>query len=43
MKPIIAGKTAPPMMDITSNDDPSLLCGLKCLRLSAKMVGNMIE
>src|SRR4029077_15753022 len=43
MYPIKAGKIAPPMMDITSKDEPSLVYGPRCFKLSAKMVGNMIE
>jgi hypothetical protein len=41
--PMIAGKTAPPIMDITRREAPSFVCGPRCLRLRAKIVGNMME
>lgn len=40
---MMAGKTAPPMIAMTNSEDPNFVCGPKCLRLKAKMVGNMIE
>src|SRR2546422_753749 len=43
MRPIAAGINAPPIMDMTSRDDPRFVRGPKFLRLSAKMVGNMLE
>ena len=43
INPIMAGKMAPPMIDATNKDDPSFVYRPRCLTLSAKMVGNMIE
>ncbi len=40
---MIAGQTAPPMMDMTSRDDPSFVYGPRFFKLSAKIVGNMME
>ena len=40
---MMAGNTAPPMIAITSSDDPRLVSGPRFLMLSAKIVGNMIE
>jgi len=41
--PIRAGRMAPPPMDMTSNDAPSLVCRPSPSRLSAKIVGNISE
>src|SRR6267378_1377538 len=38
-----AGTIAPPMMDMTSNAEPSLVYTPRFFTLSAKMVGNMME
>src|SRR6266850_2304478 len=38
-----AGTIAPPMMDMTSNADPSLVYIPRFFTLRAKMVGNMME
>ena len=38
-----AGKTAPPIIDITRNEEPSLVYGPRCLTLKAKIVGKKIE
>ena len=43
MRPMIAGTIAPPMMDITSKEEPSFVYEPRFFRLSAKMVGNIIE
>ena len=43
MRPMIAGKIAPPMMAITMNDEPRLVNGPRFLMPRAKMVGNMME
>ena len=40
---MIAGQSAPPMMDMTSSDDPSFVYGPRLFRLKAKIVGNMME
>src|SRR6516165_5147769 len=43
MKPMTAGTVAEPMIDMTSNDEARFVYGPRFFRLSAKMVGNMIE
>jgi hypothetical protein len=43
MKPMMAGTIAPPIMDITRRDEPSLVYAPRFLMLSAKIVGNMME
>jgi hypothetical protein len=43
MKPMIAGKTAPPIIEATNKEDPNLVKGPRRLMLSAKIVGNMME
>src|SRR5271163_2245368 len=43
MRPIAAGTNAPPMMAITRNDEARLVSGPRVFRLSAKIVGNMME
>jgi len=43
MRPMIGGKTPPPIMAITKSDDPRLVSGPRFLMLNAKMVGNMME
>src|SRR5438874_4891602 len=43
MRPMIAGKNAPPIIAITRSEEPRLVAGPRFLMLSAKIVGNMIE
>lgn len=43
MSPMTGGKTAPPTIDITTNDDAFFVFGPRSLIASAKMVGNMID
>src|SRR6267154_3795987 len=38
-----AGKTAPPIIDMTRNDEPSLVYGPRCFTLKAKIVGKKME
>src|SRR5580704_8354978 len=40
---MMAGTIAPPMMDITRSEEPSLVYTPRFLMLSAKIVGNMTE
>src|SRR5579859_1815212 len=42
-RPMITGRMAPPMIDITSSEDPSLASGPSPFSDKAKMVGNMID
>ncbi len=41
--PIKGGKSAPPTMDITMNDEAFFVCGPRSLMPSANRVGNMID
>src|SRR5882724_2370067 len=43
MRPMIAGKNAPPRIAMTRSDEPRLVSGPRFLMLNAKMVGNMME
>ena len=43
MRPIIAGKNAPPRIAMTRSDEPRLVREPRFLMLNAKMVGNMME
>src|ERR1700730_13337872 len=43
IRPIIAGKNAPPRIAMTRSDEPRLVSGPRFLMLSAKIVGNMME
>src|SRR5262249_60294250 len=43
IRPMIAGHTAPPMIDIHRREEPRLVLRPRFLMLKAKMVGNMIE
>src|ERR1700678_3625938 len=43
MSPMIAGRVAEPMIDITSSDEARLVYGPRLFRLNAKIVGNIIE
>src|SRR5215471_15840745 len=43
MNPMTAGRVAEPIIDITSNDEARFVYGPRFFRLSANMVGNMIE
>src|SRR5229473_3403426 len=43
MRPMMAGKNAPPRMAMTRSDDPRLVSEPRFLMLKAKMVGNMME
>jgi len=43
IKPMTAGRVAEPTIDITSNDEARFVYGPRFFRLSANMVGNMIE
>src|SRR6266446_3201755 len=41
--PMMAGTIAPPIIDITSREDPSFVYDPRFFRLRAKIVGNMME
>ncbi|MEY4114132.1 MAG: hypothetical protein RLZ76_825, partial [Bacteroidota bacterium] len=41
--PMITGNIAPPMMDITSNEDAGLVFDLSPAMPSEKIVGNMMD
>src|SRR5436305_9664566 len=43
IRPMMAGRTAPPRMAITWREEPRLVSGPRFLILRAKIVGNMIE
>src|SRR5256885_2229262 len=43
MRPMIAGKNAPPTMAITISDEPRFVSAPRFLMPSAKMVGNIME
>ena len=43
IRPITAGISAPPMIDITRSDEPRFVRAPRFFRLSAKIVGNIME
>ena len=43
MRPMIAGRIAPPRIAMTWREEPRLVNGPRFLMLSAKIVGNMME
>src|ERR1700674_115098 len=43
MRPMMAGKNAPPRMAMTRSEEPRLVNGPRPLMLKAKIVGNMME
>src|SRR5229473_985007 len=43
MRPMMAGKKAPPIIAMTRSEEPRLVSGPRFLMLKAKMVGNMME
>src|SRR5579884_1724488 len=43
IRPMIAGRTAPPRMAMTWRDEPRLVSEPRFLMLRAKIVGNMME
>src|SRR3954467_9318173 len=43
IRPMMAGRTAPPRMAMTWREEPRLVSGPRFLILSAKIVGNMME
>src|SRR2546422_11596649 len=43
IRPMIAGKNAPPIIAITRREEPRLVAEPRFLMLSAKIVGNMNE
>src|SRR6266404_4946569 len=43
IRPMIAGKNAPPIIAITRREEPRLVAEPRFLMLNAKIVGNMME